>query len=152
MRGTIASESGDNKVDTIVTGNNKVALVAAIVDSTGTQVTSFGGTIAGTPFHLVSAASTNPTVVKSSAGTLTGWYIYNNASSARKIMFHNTASTPTAGANVYFPLVIPAGSAANVNIPTSFPLGLAFTTTTNVSDTDATPVAANDLIISLFYL
>jgi len=62
-----------------------------------------------TTYHLVSAASTNATVVKNSAGQLFGWYIYNSNAAARKVTFHNASSTPTAGASVFFSLVIPAG-------------------------------------------
>lgn len=104
-------------------------------------------------FHLASAGSTNATSVKASAGTLYGWYIYNSNAAARKVAFHNTAGTPTAGSGVVFSLVIPAGSAANVffNKGISFATGIAITTVTGLADSDNTAVAANDLIINLWY-
>lgn len=106
-----------------------------------------------TPYHLVSAASTNATVVKSSAGTLYGWYIYNSNAAARKLAFHNASSTPTAGASIYFTVVLPAGAAANVFAKdgVSFSTGISFTTVTELTDAGTTGVAASDLIINLFY-
>lgn len=105
-------------------------------------------------YHLVSAGSTNATVVKASAGTISGWYIYNNTSSLRKLVFHNTASTPTAGASVYFSLPLPPGpTAANVLGASSikFTSGIGITTVTGITDADNTAVSASDLTINLFY-
>lgn len=106
-----------------------------------------------TTYHLVSAASTNATVVKASPGQVFGWYIYNSAASARKVAFHNTTSTPTAGASVFFSLMLPAGAAANVMTETGIPFstGIGITTVTGIPDSDNTAVSANDLIINLFY-
>jgi hypothetical protein len=104
-------------------------------------------------FHLVSANTTNLTNIKSSAGKVTGWYIYNSNGSARKVAFHNNAGTPTAGASVYFSIVIPALSGANVSYPAgiSFSTGIAISTTTGVTDSDAVAVGTGDLIINIFY-
>lgn len=106
-----------------------------------------------TTYHLVSAATTNATVVKASAGQLFGWYVYNSNAAARKLVFHDTASTPTAGASVFFSIVIPPMSGANVftDIGIAFSTGLAITTVTGLADSDSTGVALNDLIINLFY-
>jgi len=106
-----------------------------------------------TTFHLVSAATTNATNVKASAGQLYGWFIYNSNAAARKVAFHNTSGTPTAGSSVFFSLVIPATSGANVfgDIGIAFSSGIGITTVTGLADSDATAVAANDLIINLFY-
>lgn len=118
--------------------------------NTSLQEVATGG---ATVFHLVSTASTNANNIKASAGKVTGWYIYNSNGSARKVAFHNTAGTPTAGASVYFSIVIPAISGANCPFPAgiNFSTGIAITTTTGLADSDATAVAANDLIINIFY-
>jgi hypothetical protein len=104
-------------------------------------------------YHLVSANSTNPSVIKASGGTVNGWYIYNSNGSARKVAFHNIATTPTAGSGVVYSLVIPPLSAANVSFPDgiTFTTGISITTTTGLADSDATAVATNDLIINIFY-
>lgn len=106
-----------------------------------------------TTYHLVSAGSTNATNIKASAGQLYGWYIYNSNAAARKVAFHNTAGTPTAGASVYFSVMLPPGSAANVFSETgmAFSTGIAITTVTEIADSGNTAVAANDLIINLWY-
>ena len=104
-------------------------------------------------FDLVSAASTNPTVIKASAGTVNGWYIYNSNVSARKVAFHDIATTPTAGTGVVMSLVIPPLSAANVSLPDgiTFTTGIAITTVTGLADSNSTAVALNDLVINIFY-
>jgi hypothetical protein len=101
----------------------------------------------------VSAASTNAASVKASAGQLFGWYIYNANAAARKVVFHNTAGTPTAGASVFFSVTIPGGSAANVEFTNgiAFSTGIGITTVTGLADSDATAVALNDFLVNLFY-
>lgn len=103
--------------------------------------------------HLVSGASTNATNIKASAGQVGGWYIYNSNASARKVAFHNTAGTPTAGSSVFFSVVIPPSSAANVEFANgiAFSTGIAITTVTGIADSDSTSVGANDLLINIFY-
>lgn len=117
---------------------------------TTTVPTTNGGL---TTYHLVSAATTNATSVKASAGQLYGYYIYNSNAAARKLVFHNTAGTPTAGASVFFSIVIPPTSGANVEFTNgiAFSTGIGITTVTGLADSDSAAVAANDLIINLFY-
>jgi hypothetical protein len=104
-------------------------------------------------YDLVSASGTNPTVIKASAGTVNGWYIYNSNGSARKVAFHNIATTPTAGTGVVMALVIPPLSAANVSFPDgiTFTTGISITTVTGLADSDASGVGTNDLVINIFY-
>ena len=106
-----------------------------------------------TTFHLESAATVNATNLKASAGQVFGWYIYNNNAAARKVAFHNTAGAPTAGSAIFFTLVIPANSAANVfsSIGIPFSSGIAITTVTGLPDNNATAVAADDLNINIFF-
>ncbi len=106
-----------------------------------------------TTYHLVSANSTNATVVKNSAGQLYGWYIYNSNAAARKLVFHNASSTPTAGASVFFSLMIPGSSGANVSFEMGIPFstGISITTVTELADSGTTAVGTSDLIINLFY-
>ena len=135
--------------------NNGTGLVglntsALTVGNVGIVPRTTGGL---TPYHLVSAGSTNATNVKASAGQLFGWYIYNNNAAMRKVSFHNTAGTPTAGASILFTINIPGSGAANVFNPMgiAFGTGIAFTTVTDNTDAGATAVAAGDLTINLFY-
>jgi hypothetical protein len=104
-------------------------------------------------FHLVSSTGTNPTNIKSSSGTVNGWYIYNSTTGIRKVAFHNNAGTPTAGTGVVYSLVIPPLAAANVSFPDgiNFTTGIAITTTIGLADSDTNGVQTNDLIINIFY-
>lgn len=104
-------------------------------------------------YYVVSGASTNAANIKSTPGKVYGWYIFNANASARKVMFHNTSGTPTAGASTFFPLVIPAGSGANVSYPPgiNFSSGIGITMVTGTADADATGVASGDLIVTIFY-
>ncbi len=121
------------------------------IDGSATPVPATSGGLS--IYHLVATNSTNATNVKASAGQLYGWYIYNSNAAARKIAFHNTAGTPTAGASILFSLVIPPTSGANVSLEMgiAFSTGIAFTTVTELTDAGTTAVGASDLIINLFY-
>lgn len=127
----------------LATGTNTVGNVGVIPRTTGGLTT----------FHLISAGSTNATVVKASAGQLFGWFIYNASTAHRKVAFHNSASSPTAGASIFFTLSIPPGGGANVmsDIGIAFSSGIAITTTTGIADADNAAVTASDLNINLFY-
>lgn len=123
--------------------------ISGTVTSNEAPVTSGGLTT----FHLVSAATTNATNIKASAGQVYGWYIYNSNAAARKVAFHNSASSPTAGASIFFTLVIPPNGGTNVSFGSGIPFssGIGITTVTGLADSDATAVALNDLIINIFY-
>lgn len=144
-------------IDNAISGNEmQVDIVAALPAGTNLigKVNIDPATSGGlTTYHLVSAASTNATSVKGSAGQVFGWYIFNSNAAPRKVTFHNASGTPTAGASVFFSLVIPALSGANafseIGIP--FSSGIGITTVTGLADSDSTGVALNDLVINIFY-
>jgi hypothetical protein len=104
-------------------------------------------------FSLVSAASTNLTSIKASAGTVNGWYMYNSNANARKVAFYNTAGTPSAGGTPYLAIVIPGLAATNVSFPDgiAFSSGIGIATVTGLADSDTNPVGLNDLVINIFY-
>ena len=144
---TINNAAGASAVN-IQDGGNSIT-----VDGTITANLSSSATGGDTTFHLVSAATTNATNIKASQGVVTGWYIYNSNANARKVAFHNTAGTPTAGASIFYTIVIPGLAATNVSFPNglAFSTGIAITTVTGLADSDATAVALNDLNINIFY-
>lgn len=145
--GKLAANSGvdigDVDVLSIAAGTNTIGDVGLAVRTTGGLSSD----------NWVSAASTNATSVKASAGRLLGWYIYNANAAMRKVAFHNTAGTPTAGTSVVFQLCIPPGSAANVfsDVGIAFSTGIAFTTVTGIAESNSTAVGADDLSITLFW-
>jgi hypothetical protein len=108
---------------------------------------SFLSTLAATPYH--NGAVTAATGVKSSAGNLYGWYIYNPNSSACYLEFFNTSSVTLGTTTPVFAFGIPATSAANVppgNIAeTNFSTAIyiAATTTDGGSTTCTTGMSVN---------
>jgi len=123
---------------------------------TGTMtVTVVSGATGGdSTFHLVSAATTNATNIKASAGKVTGWYIYNSNASARKVNFYNASTTPVLGTTtLHSAIVIPGLAAANVSFPDGidFGTGIGIATVTELTDAGNTAVALNDLIINIYY-
>lgn len=152
----LTSTGSPTKANLDSSGNLRVALGSdPAVTNAGTFAVQIAPSTSGgwSTFHLVSAASTNATSVKASAGQLGGWYIYNSNAAALKIAFHNTAGTPTAGSSVFMSVVIPPTAGANVEFTAGIPFstGIGITTVTGLADSDATAVAANDLVINLFY-
>jgi hypothetical protein len=142
--------TGTGTLTTLITAQTMA--IEPVINAGATMVPAVSGGLS--VYHLVSAATTNATVVKNSPGQLYGWYIYNNhATLPRKLNFHNSASTPTAGASIFFSIIIPPGSGANVFSETgvAFSAGIGITTVTDVTDAGTTAVALNDLTINLFY-
>lgn len=122
------------------------------IGDVGLQVRA-NATGAASKTHLVSAATTNPTIVKASAGRLLGWRIYNTNAAVRYVKLHNQTTAPTAGTGVAETIPVPPNGIAQGNIPqgSGFTTGIGMTTVTGGADADATAVGAGDLIIDLYW-
>jgi hypothetical protein len=126
----------------------------AVNASGGASVTPVPHTAGGlSKAKILSAASTNATSVKASAGQLYGWALFNSSATAKFVKLHNTAGTPTAGASVDFTILVPPGSGANVEFSHGIPYatGIGYTITGAAADADTTAVAANDVLGILLY-
>lgn len=127
---------------------------AAIGSVTGAASTSGGWT----PYHLVSAASTNATSLKASAGQI-GYIICFNVNAAiRYLKLYNKASSPTVGTDTPVHTIgIPGGSTAGAGISAPIPIGIEFSTgiafalTTEATDAGTTGVAANEIVVNIGY-
>lgn len=149
---TIGLATGSNAIGKLT--SNSGVVIGDVNISASQSIAIAPATSGGlTTYHLASAGTTNATVVKNTPGQVFGWFIYNSNAAARKLVFHNASSTPTAGASVFFSLMIPATSGANVmsDIGIPFSTGISITTVTGLADSDSAAVAANDLIINIFY-
>ena len=98
--------------------------------------------------RIASAASTNATSVKASAGGVYHIVAANMATSARFLKLYDKASAPTVGtdtpiATIYLPAN--GGFAELFDIPMGFTTGIAYAITALVADTDTTAVALNDI-------
>ena len=111
-----------------------------------------------TPTKLISAATTNATSVKGSAGTLGAIVVTNINAAVRYLKLYDKASAPMVGTDVpKWTIAIPgnaAGAGAVIPLPVNglaFTLGIAFAVTTGVLDSDTGAVAANEIIVNLGY-
>ena len=111
-----------------------------------------------TVYRLLSAASTNQTSVKASAG-IVGWVMATNVNSAhRYLKLYNKASAPTVGTDTpAMTLLIPGNTAgAGFILPPGadalFTTGIALALTTgDGADTDVGAVALREIIVHIGY-
>ena len=104
--------------------------------------------------RTLSAASTNSTNVKASAGQVYGWYLYNANAAVRYLKLYNKATAPTVGTDTpVMTIPIPPGAGANVEYSMGIPFGtgIGIAITTGVADNDTGAVAANEIIVNLLY-
>lgn len=107
--------------------------------------------------RAISAASTNATSVKASAGNLHTIIATNVNAAVRYLKIYNKASSPTVGTNTPVLTVAIPGNTAGAGIVIPFPdgvnlsAGLAYALTTGVADSDTGAVAANEIIVQLAY-
>lgn len=131
------------------------ALVAgtAAIGDVGIQARA-NATGAASISKLQSAASTNATSVKATAGRVFGWTLTNTTASAKVVRLYNLAAAPTVGTSVpVYNIVIPPNATVSQSIPVglSHATGIAYSITGGLADLDATAVAANDVIGSIYW-
>ncbi len=165
-----AHASGDTGVmalavrrDTAASGTSADGDYATLnVDANGrlhsNAVLSSTTTGGATPGKLVSAASTNATSVKASAGTLYMLTASNTNAAARYLKIYNKASAPTVGTDVpVYTFLIPGSSTgAGTNIPLpaqgiALGTGFALALTTGAADADTGAVAASEIVVNYAY-
>ena len=112
----------------------------------------------GTPtaFSLSSAATTNATSVKATAGTVFQIVASNVGTAAAFLKIFNLATAPTVGTSVPF-LTVPIPASGVVSVPFGalgmrFGTGIALDITNLVADSDATAVAAAQVKVVISYL
>lgn len=108
--------------------------------------------------RIISANTDNAALVKSTTGQVLGWYITNINAAIAYVKLYNKATAPTVGTDTPV-LTIPvpgntAGSGCTVFIPTGvdeFSNGIGIGIVTGVADNNNTAVAANEVVVNLFY-
>lgn len=133
-------------------GTGSIAAGTNAIGDVGVQYRA-NATGAASRQHLVSAASTNATVVKASAGRLLGWSLINTTASIVYVKLHNQTTSPTAGTGVVQTIALPANGLSNLELPggIAFTTGIALTTVTGAADSDTTAVGANAIVGDLFF-
>jgi hypothetical protein len=146
--GAIVGGDATNGLDVDVT---RVTGTVTVADSAATS----GGT---TPCYITSAASTNSTSCKGSAGQLYGVEVVNTTSTLYYLRLYNSSSAPTCSSATGFVRTIPVphatgagGGLANFySVGEVYGTGVGFCLTGGGSSTDNTN-AATGVYVTLFY-
>lgn len=104
--------------------------------------------------RLVSAATTNATVVKAGRGTLLGWYAWNANAAPAYVKFYDLAVEPTVGTSVpKLTVMVPGVGDSGVPLPggVAFTNGIAVATTTGAADADTGAVALSEVGVTVVY-
>lgn len=103
----------------------------------------------------IATADTNAQVLKASAGRVFGWAVANLTASPKFVKLYNKASAPNPAADVpVLRIVVPANGVAAFHTEkgfAGFTQGIAMLATGALADTDATALAAGDIVANVFY-
>jgi hypothetical protein len=137
---------------TATVANATIAAGTAAIGDVGQQYRA-NATGAASGTHLVSAATTNATIVKGSPGRVIGWSLANTNAAWRYVKLHNQTTTPTAGTGVVRTIAIPPNNVNTFNIEggIAFATGIGLTTVTGAADADNTAVGLNDIVGDVFF-
>lgn len=105
-------------------------------------------------FLLVSAATTNATLVSAGAHELTGYALVNNGASFAYVKLYDVSSAPTVGTTTPVAVLpVPPSSGANVSFPEPvlFTSGIGLGITGGIANSDTTAVSSNQVSVTLFY-
>jgi hypothetical protein len=103
--------------------------------------------------HVVSAATTNATIVKASAGRVLRWSFGNTSAVWQYVKLHNQTTLPTAGTGVARTIAIPPGGRADGGLEggVAFATGIGMTIVTGSPDADATATTVGAVVGDLFF-
>lgn len=138
-------------VRNIPSGTQPVSISATI--STNSVAAATGGY---TPIRIKSAATTNLTSVKTTAGVVGGIDVYNSGAGLAYLKLYRKASAPVLATDVpiaVFPIPANAGRSVKFGLPgIQMTTGIAYAITGGAADTDATAVAADQVQGVLLYV
>lgn len=130
-----------------------VITVQGITSMTPLSVSTSPNTSGGcSQTHIVSAATTNATSVKGSAGQLYGIDVFNNAAYPVYVKFYNKATAPTVGTDTVlraFGVQAGVGRRAEFVNGIAFATGIAMAITKGITDADTTAVALSDCVVDV---
>jgi len=125
---------------------------SAIIGDVGLQYRG-SSTGAGAGAHIVSAASTNATIVKAAGGRVMGCFLANTTASWRFVKLHNQATLPAAGVGVVRTIAVPPNGLSIFSFEggIGFSTGIGLTIVTGSPDADTTPVGVGDIVGELIF-
>ena len=147
-------------IDNAISGTEMQVDVVAALPTGGNFIGQVANaqtlTSGSTAYVLISAASTNATVVKASQGCVTTITATNvHATDIRYLKLYNKATAPTVGTDtpvqVYALAPLGGGVAITFLDGLQFSLGICFALTTGIAHTDVAAIGANDVAVSLSY-
>lgn len=112
----------------------------------------------GKTHRLISANTTNATLVKAGAGAVFLIYAVNLNAAIRYMKVYDIAQSPNVGVTqptLTLPIPASATGAGFILSPAcgfGFSAGLAYALVTGIADSDATAVAASEIIVNLVYV
>ena len=106
--------------------------------------------------RLISAATTNATLVRAGPGQILGLIASNSNAAMRYFKLYNKATAPTVGTDIpLFTIGIPGNGAKDIvsldNFIQGFNLGIGFALTAAAADADTGAVAAGEIVVNVFY-
>lgn len=170
LNGGSAPASSSNAIIQYVSAQDYVELTAEITAGRGNTVAGSGifATVAGTVTstegtflapseHLLnSAATTNATSVKASAGTIFAIAVSNHGAAIRYLKFYNKASAPTVGTDTPIIVIpIPIGGVVILEGGKTghrFTTGIAYAITGAAADADTTAIGAGEVKVMMAYI
>ena len=95
-------------------------------------------------------------LIKTGQTSLRGYYLANNAATARFVKLYNKATAPASTDTPLVTMILPATSAANIVFGSeagvdAFTLGLGIRSTTGIADADVGAPTANDVVVNIYY-
>jgi hypothetical protein len=154
----VVSVAGANSAIKIGDGTNNAAVKAASTAAAATDasvVVNMSPNMSVTASAVNSAATTNATSIKASAGTVFSITASNTGAAAAFVKFYNLATAPTVGTSTpIITLSIPASGTVNVpfgQFGYRFSTGIALAITNLAPDTDTTAVAAAQVKVLTSY-
>ena len=152
---TSGTQSWRFKLGTYATEPIPAAQISGTQPVSGTVTATEGTPMTPTAIIINSAASTNGTVVKASAGTLYGVALANNGAGDAWFKLHNSTTVTVGTTAVALWIKIPAGSNVNVQWGSKglrHVTGICCSITGAVGDSDTTAVAAGQVKVNLSYV
>ena len=141
---------------TATAGNGVIGIDTPVVLAAGSASVGVMGTVGGSLHTLLSAATTNATAVKTSAGNLFETTLTNLSATVRYVKFYDKASAPTVGTDLpIMTIEVPANSCKPVifgQIGKRFNAGIAMAITAAQASADTTVVAAGDIRVHSSYV
>lgn len=154
LKTLIVLGAGGNAIGTVgVTSLSALVTGSALVGRVNVEPQTANGL---SVMRIISAASTNATSVKGSAGQVYTILAHNINAAVRYLKLYNKATAPTVGTDTpVMTLPIPADATGKGfvldtgGMGIAFSVGIALAITTGVADADTGAVAANEIVVNL---